>query len=151
MSQVLGKIEADLLSSQKSKDEIKTSTLRFLISKIHDLQIEKGKEKQLTDGQISAEIAKEVKRHRESIEVFQKAGRADLAEKETRELEILQSYLPSLLTQEEIQKLVEQVIEETGAQNLADFGKVMRAVMAKAAGRADGSIVSEIVRSKLTA
>lgn len=151
MSQILGKIEEDLLFSQKSKDEIKTSTLRFLMSKIHDAQIEKGKDKQLTDDDISAEIAKEIRRHRESVEAAEKAARTDLARKEAKELEILQSYLPSPLTREEIENLVDQAIEETGAQTPADFGKVMGVVMAKAQSRADGSIVSEIVRSKLTA
>lgn len=148
--QILSKIEADLLTSQKEKDQVKVSTLRFLKAAIHNAQIVKGKENPLEDFEIEAEIAKEIRRHRESIEAFEKATRTDLAKKEAKELEILQAYLPAQLTQEEIGKLVDQAIEDAGVQTPAAFGKVMGSVMSKVAGRADGTTVSEIVKSKLT-
>ena len=145
---MVSKIEADLLLAQKGRDEIKISTLRFLLSKIHNAQIQKGKQNLLTDAEIEIEIAKEVKSHRESIEAYKTAKREDLVKIEQAELEVLQNYLPAQLTETEIAKIVEQAITETGATR-ADFGKIMGAVMAKVSGQADGQIVAEIVKRSL--
>lgn len=146
----LRQIEDDLIKAQRDKDLPKISILRFLLAKIHDAQIAKGKETPLTDEEILKEIAAEVRRHKESIEFAQKAGRADLAEIEQKELEILESYLPEKLSQEEVAKLVQNAISEVGAKTPSDFGKVMAVVMPKIAGRVEGATVGEIVKKALT-
>jgi len=109
----------------------------------------RGRIDELTDDEIHAVIQKAVKQRRESIEQYKKAGREDLVEKEQRELEILEAYLPKPLTQEELEAIVEEAIKEVQATSLKDMGKVMKVVMPKVRGRADGRVVNELVKSKL--
>ena len=94
-------------------------------------------------------VQKEAKQRRDSIEEFTKAGRQELADKEQKELEILQKYLPEQLSEEEIKKLVDEAISQTGASNISDMGNVMGALMPKTKGKADGSLVSKIVKESL--
>jgi uncharacterized protein len=148
MSSLLGQISQDLNLALKARDEVSVSTLRFLLSGIHNAKIAKGSE--LSDPEVLTEIAREAKRHKESIEAFEKAGREELASKEKAELGILQKYLPEQLTEEEISKVVLKVIAEVGATGAGDIGKVMGIVMARVKGKADGGVVSEIVKGKLS-
>lgn len=151
------KIKDDLKNAQLNRDEVRVSTLRLLLSEINNAKISKGSD--LTDDEIISVVQKEAKKRRESVESFKKGGREDLAHKEESELKILEEYMPQRLSNEELTKLVEEVIteleaksliNELGAKSLNDMGKVMSSVMAKAAGRADGSIVNQIVKEKLT-
>lgn len=142
------KIRTDLNSALKSREELKVSTLRMLLSSLNYLKIEKQTD--LTDEDVISVLQKEVKKHNESIESFKKGNRQDLVDKETKELEILKTYLPAQLTQGEIEKFVAESISETGAKSQADFGLVMKSVMPKLRGRADGSLVSQLVKQKLT-
>ncbi|MBI2012757.1 GatB/YqeY domain-containing protein [Candidatus Curtissbacteria bacterium] len=144
----LDRLNEDLKSALKSKDETAVSTLRFLIAKIHNAKIAKGEE--LSDEEIIAEIGKEAKRHKESIDAFEKGGRAELVAREKAELEIIYRYLPKQIPKEEIEKVVDQVISELGEAGPRDIGKVIGAVMAKVRGQADGALVSTIVREKLS-
>lgn len=150
MSNLLTKIEVDLTEALKEKDEVKISILRFLLAQIHNAQIAKGKSSPLTDSEVKAEIGKEVRRHKESIEAFEKAQRVDLVEREKKELEILETYLPPSLTDDKVSQIVSEGITETGANSLSDFGKVMAHVMPKIAGRTEGATVAEIVKEMLT-
>jgi uncharacterized protein YqeY len=142
---LLKNIESDLNVAILEKDMLRATFLRYLLAKIHDLSIEKGKEKELTDEEIIAEIQKEVKRHKESIEAFEGGKRKDLVEKEERELAILQKYLPQKLSEEELGNIIDQIITQVGD----DFGKVMQAVMVKVKGRAEGGEVARLVRERL--
>lgn len=119
--------------------------MRFLLAKLHDFQIEKGKENALSNEDVLEELNREVKRHKESIEAYRKGEREDLVEKEKRELVIIESYLPEKLTEEEILKIIEEAVSESGP----DFGKVMGQVMAQVKGRADGTKVAQLVKDKL--
>lgn len=148
MSKLLYQLEGDLTAAQKVQNEVKISVLRYLLSKIRNAQIAKGKDKPLQDSEIQVEILREVKQHKESIESF-KTTRTDLAEKEKAELQILESYLPQQLKEVEISQIVSEAIKAVGASNPADFGKVMAVVMGKIAGKAEGAKVAEIVKSKL--
>ena len=145
---LIGKISQDLNTALKARDEITVSILRFLLSKIHNAKIAKGQD--LSDDEVIAEITKETKRHKESIEAYEKAARDELVDKEKAELSILAKYLPKQLTEAEIGNIVEGVITEIGASGVGDMGKVMGAVMAKVKGQADGGLVSAIVKEKLT-
>ncbi|OGD98129.1 glutamyl-tRNA amidotransferase [Candidatus Curtissbacteria bacterium RIFCSPLOWO2_01_FULL_38_11b] len=148
MANILDKINQDLIDAQKSKDTVMVSTLRLLLADVKNAQIEKGSE--LTDEEIINQIQRGAKKRKESIDAYQKANRSDLVDKETRELGVLQKYLPKQLSQDEIGKIVDEIISETGARSPGDIGKVIGQVMAKLRGRADGSMVSEIVKSKLS-
>ena len=138
------KINADLKQAMLAREVLRLSTLRMLKSAIEYTKIEK-KQETLPDGDVIAVIKKQVKQRQDSIESFDKGGRADLADKEKAELAILKSYLPAELAETELTAIVTAVIAELGAQTKADMGKVMKAVQAKVAGRADNRLVSQIV------
>ncbi|MFC1624692.1 GatB/YqeY domain-containing protein, partial [Candidatus Omnitrophota bacterium] len=135
--------------SIKNKDEIRTSTLRMVIASIQNLAIEK-KLKELDDNDVIKIIARQVKEHRDSIESFKKGKRDDLIGKETKELEILKSFLPEQISEEKIKEIVKGVISQAGASSKADFGKVMKLSMEELKGSADGKAVSSIVQRLLS-
>ena len=148
MGNILDKINQDLVNAQKSKDTVTVSTLRLLLADVKNAQIEKGSE--LTDEEIINQIQRNTKNRKESIDAYNQANRSDLVKKETQELGVLQKYLPKQLSQDEIGKIVDEIISESGASSAGDVGKVMGQVMAKVSNRADGSMVSEIVKNKLS-
>jgi uncharacterized protein YqeY len=142
------KILNDYKEAMKNKDNIKSSTLSFLRAEMMNVAIEKRK-KVLDDPEVIAVIKKHIKQHQDSIEQFGKGNRQDLVDKESKELEILRSYLPAELPPEEIKKIIEEVIAVTAAQGMKDMGRVMKEVNTKIAGRADGKLVSDLVRERL--
>lgn len=143
-------IQEELRQSMLAKDALKTSVLRMLLSAINYYEIQKGGAGYVaSDEDVLSVVQKEVKQRKDSIEQFQKAGRAELVDKETKELELLQKYLPQQLNDEEIRRLVQEAINQTGVSSPADIGKVMGALMPKIKGKADGGIVSKIVRETL--
>jgi len=142
------KIMEDFKSAMKNKDALKVSTLSFLRSQLKNVAIDKKKDK-LEDGDVIAVIKKQIKQRQDSIENFKTGNRLDLAEKEQNELNILKSYLPQELPQEELEKIIGDIVKETGASTMKDMGKVMKELTPKIAGRADNKLVSELVRKKL--
>ena len=148
MDNLFAKIQLDLVESLKQKEEVKTSTLRLVISEVNNAKIKKGKD--LEDEEILEVIKKEAKKRQESIAAFKQGERADLAEKEEKELAILKTYLPEPISDEELLKIVDSQISEVGARDMKDLGKVMSAVLSKVKGRAEGSAVAIIVKSKLS-
>lgn len=143
------KIFNDYKQALKNKDTIRSSALSFLRSDMANALIEKRK-KNLDDAEVIRVIKKQIKQHQDSIEQFKKGNRQDLVDKETRELEILKSYLPEELSAEEIKKVIEETILETQASGPKDMGKVIKQVMTKIAGKADGKLVSDLVKERLT-
>ncbi|WP_456342447.1 GatB/YqeY domain-containing protein [Thermovibrio sp.] len=141
------RLKEDMKAALKAKDKEKLSVIRMLQALIKNAEIDKRGE--LTDEEIVSLLMKYAKQRRESIELYEKGGRQDLVEKEKRELQIVESYLPKQMSEEEIRELVKKVIEEVGATSPKDMGKVMQAVMPKVKGRADGSLVNKIVRELL--
>ena len=148
MDNLFAKIHQDLVESLKQKEEVKTSTLRLVISEVNNAKIKKGKD--LEDEEILEVIKKEAKKRQESIAAFKQGERADLAEKEEKELAFLKTYLPKPISDEELLKIVDSQIAEVGARDMKDLGKVMSAVLSKVKGRAEGSAVASIVKSKLS-
>ncbi len=142
------RIMADMKEAMKAKDTVRLSTLRLLLSEIKNKEIDKRGE--LTDDEILAVIQKAVKQRRESIQQYKDGGREDLAEKEQKELEVLEAYLPQPLSEEELMSLIDEVIKEVGATSMRDMGKVMREIMPKVRGRADGKLVNELVKKRLS-
>jgi len=143
------RIAGDLKGSIKNKDVIRTSTLRMITASMQNLAIEK-KGEALDDADILKIIAKQVKQHQDSIESFKKGKRDDLVEKETKELEILKSYLPEQLDEKDVEEIVKNVISQTGASSKSEFGNVMKLSMQELKGRADGKTVSSVVQRLLS-
>jgi len=143
------KIAADMKDAMRAKDAPRLSTLRMLKSAVEYFKIEKKQEK-LTDADVVTVIKKQIKQRQDSIEGFEKGGRADLVEKEKAELVVLKSYLPEEMSQAQLEEIVNAVVTELGATTKADMGKVMKAVQAKIAGRADNRLVSQLVSAILT-
>ena len=142
------RIAADMKDAMRAKDAPRLSTLRMLKSAIEYYKIEKKQEK-LTDADVTAVIRKQIKQRQDSIDGFEKGGRADLVEKEKAELAVLKSYLPEDLSPAQVEEIVKATIAELGATTKADMGKVMKAVQAKIAGRAENRLVSQLVSANL--
>lgn len=142
------KIVEDLKAAMKEKDETKLIAIRMLKSAIQNKAIEK-KVKSLSDEDILDLIQKQIKQRRDSIELFEKGGRQDLIAKETREIEILQQYLPKQLSSDELKKIISDAIKTVGATSAADMGKIMKEVMPKIKGKADGKEVNRVVSELL--
>jgi uncharacterized protein YqeY len=143
------KIVFDLTASMKAKDAGRTSTLRMVKAAIMNRQIEKGG--QLDDEEVSKLLRSLVKQRRDSIEQYEKAGRQELVDKEAAEIEVIETYLPKAASREEIEAVVAEVIASTGATSMKDMGTVMKATQAALTGKnADGRLVSEVVKSKLS-
>jgi uncharacterized protein YqeY len=141
------RLKADMVAAMKSKDKERLSILRMLIAKLKDAAI--NKRDVLSADEELRLIATYAKQREEGIVEAKKAGRDDLVEKERFELDFVRGYLPQPLSDEEIGALVDEAIAETGATTMKDMGGVMKAVLAKSAGRADGGKVSALVKSRL--
>lgn len=146
---LLDRFSEDLKESLKSRNSIKTSVIRLLKSSIKYREIEK--KAPLSDDEIIEVIMSGIKQRRESVEQFSKGGRTDLVQKESNEIEIMQAYLPQPLTEEELVDEVKSVIKEVGATSAKDMGKVMKALMPRVKGRAEGTKVSSIVKELMEA
>jgi uncharacterized protein YqeY len=143
---LIEKIKADLAGAMKAKDKDRLSCLRMAISAIKYRQVALNQD--LDDQEVAKVLRTQIKQVTESLEQFTKGGRMDLAEQEEKNLEILKSYLPKEMDEEGIRTIVKEIIAETGATK-KEFGKVMKLVMAKVAGQADGKIISGVVNSLL--
>jgi len=141
------KIKVDMYAAMKSGDKDKASTLRTLLAKLKDKQINTRKD--LTEKECISVIKTLVKQRKESIEMYEKAGREGLAIKEKLELDILSVYLPEIMDEGETRKLVQSVITETNAKGLSDIGKVMPIVMQKGGSEINGKMANQILRELL--
>lgn len=146
---VTEKIAADYKDALKAGDKTKVSVLRMIKSSMKYKEIDK--KAPLTDEEAQAILMSSVKRSKESIEQFSKAGRVDLVNKEKEEMLLIQDYLPKQLGEDDVRKIVKDVIAEEGASGPKDTGKVMKSVMARLKGQADGKLVSQMVKEMLEA
>ncbi len=160
------KFQEDLKNSLKEKNEIVVSVLRMFLAAVSNKETEKRtkiwkqkpdlkpeeleKESQLTNEELIEVVSSEIKKRKEAISEFEKGKREDLVKKEKAEMEILQKYLPEQLSEEEIEKLVKEAVDKIGAKEIKDTGKVMAELMPKVKGKADGGLVSKIVKELLT-
>jgi len=141
------RLKTDMIAAMKSKEKEKLEAIRFIQAAIKKQEVDTRVD--LDDTAVIAILANQVKQRKDSIDQFRKGGREDLATKEESELKILQAYLPAQLGEAELGAMVEAAIKETGATGMKDMGGVIKAVMAKAAGGAEGSVVSALVKKKL--
>lgn len=143
---LLDQIQLDLTRAQKDRDQLRVDTLRFLLGAVFNLQIEKyppSKGGSLTDADILSVIAKQIKTHKESIEMFAKAKRPDLVDREEKELAILQGYMPRQMEEEEIRRQLQKIVAENKG---ADFGTLMKLSMAELKGKAEGAAVAGLLK-----
>lgn len=145
---MLHQIEIDLKDALKNQDKAKVGVLRILISKCKNKSIATGKP--LEDSEVMKVLQTAAKQHKESIKLYKQGERNDLVNQETAELNIVEAYLPSMMTEDEIKLIVSSVIEETGASSMADFGKVMPQVMKKGAGKIDGGVAQNLLKELLS-
>lgn len=146
---LIEQLRSDLNKAIKGGDQFAVGTLRMILSSIHNYEIEKRSEGivgELSDEDVVNVLQKEAKKRKESIEIYGKAGRADLETREKKELEIIGLYLPPEMSEEEVKSIVAGVIKEVGKEQ---FGKIMQGSMQKIAGRADARLVSEIVKKEM--
>lgn len=142
------KLAEEMKGAMKSQDKLRLSTIRMLLSAVKYKEIALGKA--LAEEEMIETVTSSVKQRRDSIEQFKIAGRNDLVEKEEAELKILQGFLPEQLSVEEIEAEIDRTVTEAGASGMKDLGKVMKLLMPKVAGRADGKVVSDKVRERLS-
>jgi uncharacterized protein YqeY len=143
------RITSDMTAAMKAKEAARLSTLRMVKAAVQNREIEKGGE--LSEEELTKALQTLVKQRRDSVEQYEKAGRAELAEKERAEIAVIDEYLPRAASREEIERAVEEAVAETGASSMKEMGAVMKAALARLAGRnADGRVVSEAVKSKLS-
>ena len=140
-------LQNDMKTAMKAGDSTKLGTLRMLIAEIKKREIDKRAT--LEEAEIHKTISSMIKQRNDSVEAFTKGGREELAEKERQEIAVLKAYLPQQMGEAEVEALVVAAIAEIGAASPADIGKVMKAAMAKAGGRADGKLINEIAKRKL--
>jgi hypothetical protein len=140
-------IQSDMYAAMKSGDKHKTGTLRIALSTLKDKKIEKRED--LTDVEAIKIIQNLVKQRKEAADIYKENGRNDLMDNENAELEILNTYLPQMMSEDDLRILIKKVVEDTGALNLSDIGKVMPEVMKQSAGKADGKMAQSIVRDLL--
>jgi len=142
------KLVEEMKQALKSNDKLRLSTIRMIRSALKNKEIELRKK--LEDEDVVKVMQAMVRKGEESVEQFQTGGRMDLVEKEKKEIEILKSFLPQPLSQEEILKIIDQSIQETQASSLKDIGKVMKSVMPKIGGKADGKLINQWVKERLS-
>jgi uncharacterized protein YqeY len=144
---LIARIEGELKDAMRARDEIRTGTLRLTLAALRSAEKELGRP--LKDDEELQVLQRERKRRTEAAEAFRKAGRDAQAEVEEGELAVIEEFMPEPLGEEDLERIVDDAIAETGATSLRDLGRVMADVMPQVAGRADGSTVSQLVREKL--
>ena len=145
---LVDEIQKDMYKAMKEKEKERINALRNIIGKLKYRYIDKGDK--LTEQEEIKVIQSLAKQRRESIEMYKQGGRNDLVETETKELSIIEEYLPQAMSEEGVRRLVRETVKETGAESMSDLGKVMPLVMKKGAGKVDGKIAQEILRELLS-
>jgi uncharacterized protein len=144
---MLDKLQQQLKDSMRSKDEMRTSVLRMLISEMKYAQIEK--KESLDEAEATQVVKRAIKKRKESIEMYDKGGRRDLAEKESAELKILQEFVPPEMDEQSIRAKVDEIITELGAKDKKDMGRVMKELLGRYKGEIDGKLAQKLVSEKL--
>lgn len=144
------RLKTDLTSAMRSRDELRTATIRMALTSITNAEVAGAQARELSDDEVISVLTKEAKKRREAAEAFRDGGRPDRAEREDAEAAVLADYLPEPLSDDELAQLVNAAITESGAESPRDMGKVMKLVQPQVAGRADGGRVAAVVKARLT-
>lgn len=150
MATLKDRLKTDLTSAMRSKDELRMATIRMALTSITNAEVAGTRARELSDDEVITILTKEAKKRREAAQAFRDGGRSDRAEREDAEAAVLADYLPEPLSDDELARLVDAAIAESGAESPRDMGKVMKLVQPQVAGRADGSRVAAAVKAQLT-
>jgi hypothetical protein len=150
MATLKDRLKTDLTSAMRSKDELRMATIRMALTSITNAEVAGTRARELSDDEVITILTKEAKKRREAAQAFRDGGRSDRAEREDAEAAVLADYLPEPLSDDELARLVDAAIAESGAESPRDMGKVMKLVQPQVAGRADGSRVAAAVKARLT-
>jgi len=142
------KVNREMVLAAKAKDKVRLSAIRMIKTGIHNREIDL--KRKMNEAEFLQLLSSMVKQRKDSIEQFQKGGREDLVEKETAELKIIQGFMPEQISEEDVDREIEMVIKEIGAAGIKDMGKVMKVLMPKLTGKADGKLVGDKVKEKLS-
>lgn len=145
---MLKQIEKDMMEALKNQEKEKAGVLRLLISKCKNKAIELGHD--LSDQEVVKVLQTAAKQHKESIKMYKEGNRDDLVNAEMNELQFVESYLPAMMDEKDVRSLIQEIVQEVGATQMSDFGKVMPQVMKKGAGKIDGNIAQSIVKELLS-
>jgi uncharacterized protein YqeY len=143
------KLQTDLTSSMRNRDEVRSSTIRMILTSIKNEEVSGKEMRELNESELITVLSREAKKRREAAEAFDQAGAKDRAETERAEGAIIAEYLPKQLSESEVKELIEAAIRETGANSTAQMGLVMKNLQPKIAGKADGALVSSLVKAAL--
>lgn len=149
MASIKDRLQTDLTAAMRSKDELRTATIRMALTAITNAEVAGKQARELSDDEVIGVLSKEAKKRREAAQAFRDGGRTDRAEREDAEAAVLADYLPEPLSDDELARLVDAAIAETGAESPRDMGKVMKLVQPQVAGRAEGSKVAAAVKARL--
>lgn len=144
---LVDRLNQDMKQAMKAKDKVRLSVIRMIKTSLQNESIKHGKE--LSEDEALTVLTRELKQRKDSLQEFERAGRQDLIDSVQEEIAIVNSYMPEQLSADELQTLIDETISEVGAKTKADMGKVMKAIMPKVKGRADGSQISHLVQSQL--
>lgn len=145
---VYDKLLSDMKDAMKARDKVRLGVIRGIKAQVMNAKVADGNH-DLTEDQINDIIMKEIKQQKESLEEFQKADREDLVKDQEAKLKIAEEYAPKQLSEDEVEKIVQDTMSQVGAESMADFGKVMGAIMPKVKGKADGSVINKLVKKQL--
>ncbi|MFX3616045.1 MAG: GatB/YqeY domain-containing protein [Sporolactobacillus sp.] len=145
---LIDRLNTDMKEAMKAREKARLSVIRMLKASLHNESIKIGNP--LSDDEALAVLTRELKQRKDSLQEFENAGRQDLVDEVSVEIAIVQSYMPEQLSEDELQSIVDETISEVGAASKTDIGKVMKAIMPKVKGRADGGLINRLVRSKLS-
>jgi len=143
------KLQTDLTAAMRARDEVRSSTIRMVLTAVKNEEVSDKEARSLSDSELIAVLSREAKKRREAAEAFDQAGAKDRADQERAEGEIIAEYLPAQLSESEIKALIKAAIAETGANSPAQMGLVMKSLQPKTAGKADGGLVSSLVKAAL--
>jgi uncharacterized protein YqeY len=150
MSDLKDRLQGDLTAAMKARDELRTATLRMVLTAVKNEEVAGGEARELDDAEVLKVLAREAKKRREAAEAYVNAGRQELADRETAEGAVIDGYLPAQLSDGELEALVQTAIQETGASGPQQMGAVMKVLTPRVAGRADGGRVAAAVKRALT-
>jgi len=149
MPELKDRLRIDLTESIRSRDELRTATIRMVLTAVTTTEVAGAQARELSDDEVLAVLTKEAKKRREAADAYHNAGRVALAEREEAEARVIAGYLPKPLTDDEMSALVDAAVAETGATSMRDMGAVMKQLTPQVAGRADGRAVADAVKSRL--
>jgi len=149
MAELKDRLRADLTESIRARDELRTATIRMVLTAVTTAEVAGAEARELSDDEVLAVLTKEAKKRREAADAYRDAGRTDRAEREEAEAGVIAEYLPTPLTDDELAGLVEAAVAETGATSMRDMGAVMKRLTPHVTGRADGRAVADAVKSRL--